>query len=216
MENKFLSLFAALPNGLTINICASVLLAFVIGCCVVPNSNFLKALARANGFPQISAPVASALNSLDLLMANWIIVAAIGPRMASNNEPKTSFPFLESANTKANLPQLARATIIPAIVAATELMRISLFLICPISCEITPLNSSSFNKSNISVVTATTAWFWFRPVAKALGSLDWITAILGFFIPALFAKSVIILCKFGASCSETILALYDLRAILSL
>jgi len=65
------------------------------------------------------------------------------------------------------------------------------------------------------VVTATTAFFWFRPVAKALGMLVFTMATLGMGRSAMAHSLDIIWWSSGASFSETIFAPMDARIILS-
>jgi hypothetical protein len=56
-----------------------------------------------------------------------------------------------------------------AIVAATELMRMSRFCTCESSCAMTPSSSLSESRRRMPSVAATAACCGLRPVANALG-----------------------------------------------
>ena len=69
--------------------------------------------------------------------------------------------------------------IAPAIVAAIELVKVSLFFTWPISWPITAFSSFSLSRRRIPVVTATTPFSGLRPVAKAFGVAVSITKSFG-------------------------------------
>ncbi len=97
-------------------------------------------------------------------------MAAIGARIAMAMTP-TMFPPSSSFPPKMrdHWAMLATKVITPAMVAATELMRVSLFLTWDSSWAITASSSSLSRILMIPVVAATAAWEGFLPVAKALG-----------------------------------------------
>src|SRR3989338_2885702 len=137
-------------------------------------SIFCNAEANAKGSLLKCAPVSSAKYSLDLVIANWMIIAMIGAIIANNNNsmifplPLFSLSRFMPPKIAAQRAIIAIYEIIPAMVAATVEIRMSLFLICPISCASTPRNSFSSNICIIPVVTATAACWGDLPVAKAL------------------------------------------------
>jgi hypothetical protein len=55
-----------------------------IGICFAADCSLPSALASASGLPLIAAPVASALNSRERLIANWMIIAPIGATSAAS------------------------------------------------------------------------------------------------------------------------------------
>ena len=82
----------------------------------------------------------------------------------------------------------------------------SRFATCESSCASTPSTSRGSSRCQRPVVTATAAFFGFRPVANAFGTSLSITATLGFGRSAIAASRSTIACSSGASCSVTIFA----------
>ena len=130
-------------------------------------SIFSNADAKAKGFPEISAPVLSAPNSLVLEIAILMIIEATGAAIiAMTITAGCVFLFLlpPPQKTILDINEMAAANI-----AAMLETKISLFFICDNSCARTPSNSSLFKSFKIPVVTATFAFFGFLPVANAFG-----------------------------------------------
>ena len=103
-------------------------------------------------------------------------------------------------------------TISPAqVITAT-----SRFLTWASSCPSTASTSLSLSRVRSPRVTATTAFFGLRPVAKALGT--WVSMIAIFFglgMSYIWARRSIVECSRGSSCADTSLAPVDMRTSLS-
>ena len=82
----------------------------------------------------------------------------------------------------------------------------SRFRMCENSWAMTPSSSSSSRIRMIPVVAQTAAWFFERPVAKALGTFESATATFGFGTSACWARRSTIACSFGYSSGVTSLA----------
>ena len=86
---------------------------------------------------------------------------------------------------------------------------------CVSSCASTPSISCGSRRFHRPCVTATTAFFWLRPVANAFGTSVGITATRGFGRSAIAASRSTIACNSGASSGPTTFAPEALSAILS-
>ncbi len=198
------------------NMCAVAGLASS-GICLPYASIFRSALASPWGEPAISAPVESARNSRDLEMAAWISIAASGATTMAASRPRGLPPRLSSLRPPpkiaANCAMRASIMMAAAIVAATELIRMSRFRTCASSCAMTPASSLRSRTRMMPSVAATAACCGLRPVAKALGDASGITYTLGIGSDARRASSAVSWCS-GCS-GPTSLARYIRRTILS-
>ena len=91
----------------------------------------------------------------------------------------------------------------------------SRFLTWVSSWPSTPSSSLSFRRRTMPVVTQTTAFLGFRPVAKALGTSVSATAILGLGISACATSRSTIACSLGSSSEVTTFAPMDRSTSLS-
>ena len=158
-------------KGLMMNRCAVAGFTSVHGDALGPAFQLRRAPRSArSGLCVYLAEVSSAAYSRVREIAIWISMAAMGARI-SMIKPAQALPRLSSSS---RLPpnqnaMRARKVMAAAMVAATELVRMSRFLTCPSSCATTPSSSESFISRRMPAVNATEACSGFRPVAKALG-----------------------------------------------
>lgn len=120
-------------------------------------SNFRNADASPFELPTNFAPFASARYSLDLEIASWIIVAAIGASITMNSMVIMSWWSLsfDPPNIIVHCATVAMYEITPPIVAAIVVISVSLFFMWAISCAATPMISSSFRIFSIPFENAT-------------------------------------------------------------
>ncbi len=142
----------------------------------------------------LAAP-ASARYSLFLDMAKYSSCAIIGARIAAiiattirmicalPPPPCPEEYLLLDPATDPHIKLLRNtwesSTIEPSITPAMVTNRMSLCIMCEISCAITPCSSSRFSLASSPAVTATEAFFGFLPVANALGAGSFIIYIFG-------------------------------------
>src|SRR5918995_2922518 len=86
---------------------------------------------------------------------------------------------------------------------------------CDSSCDSTASSSGADSRRRIPVVTQTTACFWLRPVAKALGRSESATATFGLGMSARAQSRSIIWCSSGACSGDTSRPRIEARAIRS-
>ena len=165
------------------------------------------------------APVSSAKYSREREMAIWMMLAAMGARMASRNAAMGLVPpsssLLLPPKMAANCMKLAMLTMTEASTPATVWIRMSRLAIWPISWAMTPRSSSGLRMRMMPSVTATTPCSGSRPVAKALGASSGMTQTRGLGMPALAASSATMRCSRGASSSDSSRAWYMDSTILS-
>ena len=136
----------------------------------VPMSILRRALASASGSWVSAAPDASAWYSRLRLIASWISVAAIGPRISRSSAPRKPPPSSSSELPSGmNHASCASIVIIPASAPATDEMRMSRLYTWDSSWPMTARSSRGVSICTMPSVTATAACRGLRPVANALG-----------------------------------------------
>ena len=114
--------------------------------------------------------MASATYSRWREMAIWMIAAAIGARMIVARVPTIPSGLSSSPpKSRENWRKFAMAEMAPATIAAMLAMRMSRFLMWPISWARTPSSSRGGSACMMPWVTAIAACLGLRPVANALG-----------------------------------------------
>ena len=118
-----------------------------------------------------SAPDRSAPYSRERDTDSWMMVAAMGARMADSSSSGAGTPSSSSPpNIDDQRAMLPRKEMAPPMVAAMVPMSMSRLVTWLISWARTPRSWRSSMMSRMPVVTATAAWLGLRPVANALGS----------------------------------------------
>src|ERR1035438_10108854 len=140
-----------------------------MGICLDQVSSFRRPPIRGYGEPTYLALAASASNSREREMAICINIAAMGARIimaiAAMGPPRSSSSRLPPNQNAMR----ARKVIVPATMAAMELMRISRCSTWPNSWAATPSSSLSDMSRRRPAVKASEACDGLRPVAKAFG-----------------------------------------------